>query len=119
MFFFSLGIFINNCGFVLHFFSFFLGGASTDLPDIPQNHKRALCDLTVAERMAIYDHVIQQASQQSAKRESNEDLYVDLVAKLKKGSWITLRDNMLALIIDSGLTQGELSPEAELHHGTH
>ncbi|XP_016364844.1 U11/U12 small nuclear ribonucleoprotein 48 kDa protein-like isoform X1 [Sinocyclocheilus rhinocerous] len=58
--------------------------ASTDLPDVPQNHKRALCDLTVADRLAIYDHVIQQASQQSAKRESNEDLYVDLVAKLKK-----------------------------------
>ncbi|XP_043117544.1 U11/U12 small nuclear ribonucleoprotein 48 kDa protein [Puntigrus tetrazona] len=59
---------------------------STDLPDVPQNHKRALCDLTVADRLAIYDHVIQQASQQSAKREpNNEDLYVDLVAKLKKG----------------------------------
>uniref|UniRef100_A0A8C1JNG5 Small nuclear ribonucleoprotein 48 (U11/U12) n=1 Tax=Cyprinus carpio TaxID=7962 RepID=A0A8C1JNG5_CYPCA len=57
---------------------------SSDLPDVPQNHKRALCDLTVADRLAIYDHVIQQASQQSAKRESNEDLYVDLVAKLKK-----------------------------------
>uniref|UniRef100_A0A671L4W0 U11/U12 small nuclear ribonucleoprotein 48 kDa protein-like n=1 Tax=Sinocyclocheilus anshuiensis TaxID=1608454 RepID=A0A671L4W0_9TELE len=61
-----------------------MGDASTDLPDIPQNHKRALCDLTVADRLAIYDHVIQQASQQSAKRESNQDLYVDLVAKLKK-----------------------------------
>ncbi|XP_016148100.1 U11/U12 small nuclear ribonucleoprotein 48 kDa protein-like isoform X1 [Sinocyclocheilus grahami] len=59
------------------------GDASTDL-DIPQNHKRALCDLTVADRLALYDHVIQQASQQSAKRESNKDLYVDLVAKLKK-----------------------------------
>ncbi|XP_016330759.1 U11/U12 small nuclear ribonucleoprotein 48 kDa protein-like isoform X2 [Sinocyclocheilus anshuiensis] len=58
---------------------------STDLPDIPQNHKRALCELTVADRLAIYDHVIQEASQQSAKKESNnEDLYVDLVAKLKK-----------------------------------
>ncbi|KAL1259806.1 hypothetical protein QQF64_010383 [Cirrhinus molitorella] len=58
---------------------------STDLPDVPQNHKRALCDLTVADRLAIYDHVIQEASQQSAKAESNnEDLYVDLVAKLKK-----------------------------------
>ncbi|XP_077071151.1 U11/U12 small nuclear ribonucleoprotein 48 kDa protein isoform X1 [Siphateles boraxobius] len=59
---------------------------STDLPDIPQNHKRALCDLTVAERLAVHGHVLQEASQQSAKRESNnEDLYVDLVAKLKKG----------------------------------
>ncbi|XP_050986306.1 U11/U12 small nuclear ribonucleoprotein 48 kDa protein [Labeo rohita] len=58
---------------------------STDLPDVPQNHKRALCDLTVADRLAIHDHVIQEVSQQSAKRESNnEDLYVDLVAKLKK-----------------------------------
>ncbi len=54
--------------------------------------------------MAIYDHVIQQASQQSATRESNEDLYVDLVAKLKKGTWITPTDNTLALIIDDGLT---------------
>lgn len=67
--------------------SIFVGDTSTDLPDIPQNHKRALCDLTVAERMAVYDHVTQEASQQSAKRESNnEDLYVDLVAKLKKGN---------------------------------
>lgn len=40
----------------------------------------------MAERLAIHGHVIQEASQQSAKRESNnEDLYVDLVAKLKKG----------------------------------
>ncbi|XP_016088191.1 U11/U12 small nuclear ribonucleoprotein 48 kDa protein isoform X2 [Sinocyclocheilus grahami] len=62
-----------------------MGDTSTDLPDIPQNHKRALCELTVADRLAIYDHVIQEASQQSAKKESNnEDLYVDLVAKLKK-----------------------------------
>lgn len=68
--------------------SIFVGDTSTDLPDIPQNHKRALCDLTVAERVAVYDHVIQEAGvQQSAKRESNnEDLYVDLVAKLKKGN---------------------------------
>ncbi|XP_073703791.1 U11/U12 small nuclear ribonucleoprotein 48 kDa protein [Garra rufa] len=58
---------------------------STDLPDVPQNHKRALCDLTVADRLAIYDHVIEEVSQQRAKTESNnEDLYVDLVAKLKK-----------------------------------
>lgn len=66
---------------------YFVGDTSTDLPDVPQNHKRALCDLTVADRLAIHDHVIQEVSQQSAKRESNnEDLYVDLVAKLKKGT---------------------------------
>lgn len=58
---------------------------SAGLPDIPQNHKRSLCDLTVADRLAVYDHVMYEASQQSAKRESNnEDLYVDLVAKIKK-----------------------------------
>lgn len=66
---------------------FFAGDASTDLPGIPQNHKHALCDLTAAERLAVHDYVLQEASQQSAKRESNnEDLYVDLVAKLKKGT---------------------------------
>ncbi|XP_055067886.2 U11/U12 small nuclear ribonucleoprotein 48 kDa protein [Misgurnus anguillicaudatus] len=59
---------------------------SSDPPDVPHNHERALCDLTVADRLALYDHVTQEASQQCAMKESNnEDLYVDLVAKLKKG----------------------------------
>ncbi|KAI7806559.1 U11/U12 small nuclear ribonucleoprotein 48 kDa protein isoform X2 [Triplophysa rosa] len=59
---------------------------STDAPDVPHNHKRALCDLTAADRLALYDHVIQEATQQSARRQpNNEDLYVDLVAKLKRG----------------------------------
>ncbi|XP_051576361.1 U11/U12 small nuclear ribonucleoprotein 48 kDa protein isoform X2 [Myxocyprinus asiaticus] len=58
---------------------------SADPPDVPQNHKRALCDLTVADRLALYDHVVQEASHQSTRSEyRNEDLYVDLVAKLKK-----------------------------------
>ncbi|XP_056618616.1 U11/U12 small nuclear ribonucleoprotein 48 kDa protein [Triplophysa dalaica] len=58
---------------------------STDAPDVPHNHKRALCDLTAADRLALYDHVIQEANQQSARRQpNNEDLYVDLVAKLKR-----------------------------------
>ncbi|XP_051999285.1 U11/U12 small nuclear ribonucleoprotein 48 kDa protein isoform X2 [Xyrauchen texanus] len=60
---------------------------SADPPDVPQNHKRAICDLTVADRLALYDHVVQEASQQSTRSEyKNEDLYVDLVAKLKKGT---------------------------------
>ncbi|XP_035272100.1 U11/U12 small nuclear ribonucleoprotein 48 kDa protein isoform X1 [Anguilla anguilla] len=59
---------------------------SSDPPDVPQNHKRSICDLTVADRLALYDHVIREANQQRApaKPVENDDLYVDLVAKLKK-----------------------------------
>ncbi|KAL7886994.1 hypothetical protein AOLI_G00047150 [Acnodon oligacanthus] len=59
---------------------------STEPVDVPQNHKRAVCDLTVADRLALYDHVIQKAIQQraNAQSSSNEDLYVDLVSKLNK-----------------------------------
>ncbi|MCI4374053.1 hypothetical protein PGIGA_G00001610 [Pangasianodon gigas] len=57
---------------------------STEPADVPQNHKRAICDLTTADRLALYDHVIQEAIQQSAKASNSEDLYVDLVSKLNK-----------------------------------
>ncbi|XP_026858265.2 U11/U12 small nuclear ribonucleoprotein 48 kDa protein [Electrophorus electricus] len=59
---------------------------STEPVEVPQNHKRSICDLTVADRLALYDHVIQVAMQQGAKAQSssNEDLYVDLVSKLNK-----------------------------------
>ncbi|KAI4890690.1 hypothetical protein NFI96_033751 [Prochilodus magdalenae] len=59
---------------------------STEPTDVPQNHKRAVCDLTVADRLALYGHVIQKAIQQRANAQSsgNEDLYVDLVSKLNK-----------------------------------
>ncbi|XP_076136795.1 U11/U12 small nuclear ribonucleoprotein 48 kDa protein [Alosa pseudoharengus] len=63
------------------------GDYSKDATDVPQNHKRAICDLTAADRLALYDHVIQETeSQQKAKKDAtnNEDLYVDLVAKLNK-----------------------------------
>ncbi|XP_055759431.1 U11/U12 small nuclear ribonucleoprotein 48 kDa protein-like [Salvelinus fontinalis] len=61
---------------------------STDPSEVPQNHKRAICDLTVADRLALFDHVTREASQQKdqAVATDNEDLYVDLVAKLKKGN---------------------------------
>lgn len=62
---------------------------STKPADVPQTHKRAVCDLTVADRLALYDHVIQEALQQSTKASSNEDLYVDLVSKLNKGEFTT------------------------------
>ncbi|KAL0984851.1 hypothetical protein UPYG_G00149160 [Umbra pygmaea] len=59
---------------------------STDPPEVPQNHKRATCDLTVADRLSLYDYVTREASQRKdeAGATNNEDLYVDLVAKLKK-----------------------------------
>ncbi|XP_045064330.1 U11/U12 small nuclear ribonucleoprotein 48 kDa protein [Coregonus clupeaformis] len=61
---------------------------STDPSEVPQNHKRAICDLTMADRLALFDHVTREASQQKdqAGATNNEDLYVDLVAKLKKGN---------------------------------
>ncbi|XP_034029875.1 U11/U12 small nuclear ribonucleoprotein 48 kDa protein [Thalassophryne amazonica] len=54
--------------------------------DVPQNHKRAVCDLTVADRVALYDHVVSVLNQQKeqAASSNNEDLYVDLVSKLQK-----------------------------------
>lgn len=63
-----------------------LSGEYTSQPvDVPQNHKRALCDLTVADRLALYDHVTRELNQQRDEAAANEDLYVDLVAKLKRG----------------------------------
>ena len=55
--------------------------------DVPQNHKRALCDLTVADRLALYDHVTGFLSNQDGETPttSNEDLYVDLVKKMQRG----------------------------------
>ncbi|XP_046703103.1 U11/U12 small nuclear ribonucleoprotein 48 kDa protein isoform X2 [Silurus meridionalis] len=57
---------------------------STEPADVPQNHKRAICDLTMADRLALYDHVILEAKQQRVNASNNEDLYVDLVSKLNK-----------------------------------
>ncbi|XP_034066340.1 U11/U12 small nuclear ribonucleoprotein 48 kDa protein [Gymnodraco acuticeps] len=61
---------------------FWQGQYSGQPVDVPQNHKRAVCDLTVADRLALYDHVV--LSQQKEDASNNEDLYVDLVSKLQK-----------------------------------
>ncbi|XP_047453738.1 U11/U12 small nuclear ribonucleoprotein 48 kDa protein [Mugil cephalus] len=61
---------------------FWQGQYTGEPVDVPQNHKRAVCDLTVADRLALYDHVISQ--QKEAASSSNDDLYVDLVSKLQK-----------------------------------
>ncbi|XP_018534219.1 U11/U12 small nuclear ribonucleoprotein 48 kDa protein [Lates calcarifer] len=64
---------------------FWQGQYSGQPVDVPQNHKRTLCDLTVADRLALYDHVVGVLGQQrDAASTSNEDLYVDLVSKLQK-----------------------------------
>ncbi|XP_031693949.1 U11/U12 small nuclear ribonucleoprotein 48 kDa protein-like [Oncorhynchus kisutch] len=70
--------------------SFTMGEYSTDPTEVPQNQnqKRAICDLTVADRLALFDHVTREGIKQKdqAVATNNEDLYVDLVAKLKKGN---------------------------------
>ncbi|XP_070821675.1 U11/U12 small nuclear ribonucleoprotein 48 kDa protein [Chaetodon trifascialis] len=64
---------------------FWQGQYSSQPVDVPQNHQRAVCDLTVADRLALYDHVIGSLNQQKeAASTSNDDLYVDLVSKLQK-----------------------------------
>ncbi|XP_061574492.1 U11/U12 small nuclear ribonucleoprotein 48 kDa protein [Cololabis saira] len=62
---------------------FWQGQYSGQPVDVPQNHKRAICDLTVADRLALYDHVSGVFRQQK-EAANNEDLYVDLVSKLQK-----------------------------------
>ncbi|XP_058878313.1 U11/U12 small nuclear ribonucleoprotein 48 kDa protein isoform X2 [Acipenser ruthenus] len=63
-----------------------IGEYSSAPVEVPENHKRAICDLTVADRLAIYNHVIAETSRQKSKTESaeNDDLYVDLADKLKR-----------------------------------
>nr|XP_057909024.1 U11/U12 small nuclear ribonucleoprotein 48 kDa protein [Doryrhamphus excisus] len=66
--------------------TFWQGQFSYQPVDVPQNHKRAVCDLTVADRLALYDHVINTVNKEKAPgASSNDELYVDLVSKLKKG----------------------------------
>ncbi|XP_067888551.1 U11/U12 small nuclear ribonucleoprotein 48 kDa protein [Heterodontus francisci] len=55
--------------------------------EVPENHKRFISDLTPADRLAIYEHVVKETSQQRTKSssiESDSDLYVDLAAKLSR-----------------------------------
>ncbi|XP_068179128.1 U11/U12 small nuclear ribonucleoprotein 48 kDa protein isoform X2 [Antennarius striatus] len=63
---------------------FWQGQYSGQPIDVPQNHKRAVCDLTVADRLALYDHVVGVLRQQKEAASSNDDLYLDLVSKLQK-----------------------------------
>ncbi|XP_033011854.1 U11/U12 small nuclear ribonucleoprotein 48 kDa protein [Lacerta agilis] len=63
-------------------------GAYSFLPvEVPQNHKRYVCDLTQADRLAIYDYVLAETKKQrsiSQLAENDSDLFVDLAAKVNQ-----------------------------------
>ncbi|XP_077348282.1 U11/U12 small nuclear ribonucleoprotein 48 kDa protein isoform X1 [Lithobates pipiens] len=53
--------------------------------EVPQNHKHAICDLTSADRLAIYNYVTQKTKADRSGSEMNEaDLFEDLTAKIKQ-----------------------------------
>lgn len=64
------------------------GQYSSHPGEVPQNHKRTICDLSVADRLALYDHVIGALNENRDTPESSgqDDLYVDWVSKLQKGT---------------------------------
>uniref|UniRef100_A0A8B9UYH5 Small nuclear ribonucleoprotein U11/U12 subunit 48 n=1 Tax=Anas zonorhyncha TaxID=75864 RepID=A0A8B9UYH5_9AVES len=61
-------------------------GSYSSLPvEVPQNHKRYTCDLTQADRLALYDYVVEETKKQRSKSqitENDSDLFVDLAAKI-------------------------------------
>ncbi|NXY86436.1 SNR48 protein, partial [Alcedo cyanopectus] len=61
-------------------------GSSSLLPvEVPQNHKRFTCDLTQADRLALYDYVVEETKKQRSRShitENDSDLFVDLAAKI-------------------------------------
>lgn len=55
--------------------------------EVPQNHKHAICDLTQADRLAVYDYVLEETKRQRsrAKASANDsDLFEDLTAKVNQ-----------------------------------
>ncbi|NXF12010.1 SNR48 protein, partial [Smithornis capensis] len=53
--------------------------------EVPQNHKRSTCDLTQADRLALYDYVVEETKKQRSRSqtmENDSDLFVDLAAKI-------------------------------------
>ncbi|XP_044298740.1 U11/U12 small nuclear ribonucleoprotein 48 kDa protein isoform X2 [Varanus komodoensis] len=54
---------------------------------VPQNHKRYICDLTQADRLALYDYVLAETKNQRSRSqlmENDSDLFVDLAAKVNQ-----------------------------------
>ncbi|XP_004628503.2 U11/U12 small nuclear ribonucleoprotein 48 kDa protein [Octodon degus] len=55
--------------------------------EVPLNHKRAVCDLTQADRLALYDFVVEETKKKrsdSQTIENDSDLFVDLAAKVNQ-----------------------------------
>ncbi|XP_025904330.1 U11/U12 small nuclear ribonucleoprotein 48 kDa protein [Nothoprocta perdicaria] len=61
-------------------------GCYSSVPvEVPQNHKRFTCDLTQADRLALYDYVVEETKKQRCRSqitENDSDLFVDLAAKI-------------------------------------
>ncbi|XP_060110041.1 U11/U12 small nuclear ribonucleoprotein 48 kDa protein isoform X2 [Heteronotia binoei] len=63
------------------------GAYSAPFVEVPQNHKRSICDLTQADRLAIYNYVLVETRNQRSRSQSTEndsDLFVDLAAKVNQ-----------------------------------
>lgn len=55
--------------------------------EVPLNHKRFVCDLTQADRLALYDFVVEETKKKrsdSQSIENDSDLFVDLAAKVNQ-----------------------------------
>ncbi|KAM8966632.1 U11/U12 small nuclear ribonucleoprotein 48 kDa protein [Pelodytes ibericus] len=55
--------------------------------EVPQNHKYAICDLTQADRLAVYDYVLLEFRKQRAEAlmdQNESDLFEDLAAKVNQ-----------------------------------
>ncbi|XP_007524315.1 U11/U12 small nuclear ribonucleoprotein 48 kDa protein [Erinaceus europaeus] len=55
--------------------------------EVPLNHKRVVCDLTQADRLALYDFVIEETKKKRSDShilENDSDLFVDLAAKVNQ-----------------------------------
>ncbi|KAG9464271.1 hypothetical protein GDO78_020215 [Eleutherodactylus coqui] len=62
---------------------------STSAVEVPLNHNRAICDLTSADRLAIYDYTLLETKKQKPGDERTaSDLFEDLAAKVNQGFYM-------------------------------
>uniref|UniRef100_A0A8C5M3X0 Small nuclear ribonucleoprotein U11/U12 subunit 48 n=1 Tax=Leptobrachium leishanense TaxID=445787 RepID=A0A8C5M3X0_9ANUR len=60
--------------------------STTTAVEVPLNHKRVVCDLTQADRLAIFDYVLQETRNQRSMASLDElALFEDLAAKINQG----------------------------------
>ncbi|XP_055964481.1 U11/U12 small nuclear ribonucleoprotein 48 kDa protein [Sorex fumeus] len=55
--------------------------------EVPLNHKRCVCDLTQADRLALYDFVVEETKKRRSGSQisgNDSDLFVDLAAKVNQ-----------------------------------